>query len=395
MTDRVCKNWLETYKDWVYPRSEAPETYILWSGIFALASVLKRKVYIPKNKSLGSWEAYPHMYIVFVGPPATRKTTTMDYADSLLSEVPSVMEAADAMTQQALAKRIADSRDCSISIRSGELGTFINPSGPVMIDFLVALWDARRKFSTDTLMRGIEFAQAPCVNMIAATTPVWIANNLSELMVGGGLTSRTILVYEEDLRRRQLFYESLDYEHLEKVGRNLVTDLVHMSNIAGEFSFTDEAKEFAEEWYRNLKMPDDYRLVGYFGRKHVHLFKLAMVLRISYSDELLITKKDLEKALSMLDIIERKLSLAYHSVGKNPYTTEMDMLLDYIQKKKRVPRQELLSHFYPIATPSIVTELIGALASMGKIAIDPSTNEFVYTEPRRKIIIPDATLGER
>lgn len=383
MTERACRNWLESYKDWIYPRSEAPETYILWSGLFALSSVLKRNVWIPQNKLLGSWACYPHMYVWFVGPPATRKTSTMDFADKLLSEIPSVTEAADSMTQQVLAKRIADTRDCSISIRSGELGTFINPSGPVMVDFLCSLWDAKRKFTTDTLMRGVEFAQAPCANMIAATTPVWIANNLSELMVGGGLTSRAIIIYEEDMRRRQLFYESLDYDYFEKVSRNLTSDLLHISSLAGEFSFTDEAKEFAEEWYRNLKMPDDYRLVGYFGRKHVHLFKVAMLLRVAYSDELVITKRDLERALSLLAVIEKKLALAYHSVGKNPYTMEMDTLLDFIQKRKRVTRIELLSTFYPIATPAIILELIGALMSMGKIAIESTTGDYIFTEKKK------------
>lgn len=394
MTERACKNWLDTYVDWIKPRSEAPLTYVEWSGLFALSSVLKRKVWIPKNKLLGSWECYPHMFVWFVGPPATRKTSTMDFADFLLSQIPSVVEASESMTQQVLAKRISETRDCSISIRSGELGTFINPSGPVMIDFLCSLWDAKRKFATDTLSRGVEFAQAPCANMIAATTPVWIANNLSELMVGGGLTSRAIIIYEEDMRRRQLFYESLDYEYFEKVSRNLITDLLSISNLAGEFSFTDEAKDFAEEWYRNLKMPDDYRLTGYFGRKHVHLFKLAMLLRISYSDELLITKRDLERALSLLNIVEKKLSMAYHSVGKNPYTMEMDILIEFMIKRKRVSRVELLSTFYPIATPTIVLELLGALMQMGRIAIDPTNGDYIFTE-KKKIIIPPDSVREK
>lgn len=388
---RKCKNWLSSYMDWIKPRSEAPLTYIDWSGLFALASVIKRRVYIPKNKMLGSWECYPNIYVLFVGPPATRKTTTMDYADILLAEVPNVVEAADSMTQQVLAKRITESRDCAVSIRSGELGTFINPSGSVMIDFLVSLFDGRRKFSTDTLMRNVEFSTAPCVNLIAATTPIWIANNLSELMVGGGLTSRTICIYEEDLRRRQLFYEELDYEYLDKIYQGLVQDLVHIStNIAGEFKFTDDAKGFAEEWYKGLKMPEDYRLVGYYGRKHVHLFKVAMLVRLSYSDELLITKNDLTHALKLLEIVEKKLSNVYQSVGKNPYTSELDAILEYVKVKGRVSRKELLSRFYQAAPPAMLIELVAALMSMGKIAVDPVTTDYIY--PHHAINLTDQRL---
>lgn len=340
---------------------------------------------------LGSWECYPNIYVVFVGPPATRKTTTMDYADQLLADVPNVTEAADSMTQQVLAKRISEAKDCAVSIRAGELGTFINPSGSVMIDFLVSVFDGRRKFSTDTLMRNVEFSDAPCVNMIAATTPVWISNNLSELMVGGGLTSRTMMIYEEDLRRKQLFYEELDYEYLEKLNRNLKTDLVHIAtNIAGEFRFTEDAKLFAEEWYRGLKTPDDYRLQGYFGRKHVHLFKVAMLLHLAYSDELLITKKDLTDGIKLLETVEKKLSNVYQSVGKNPFTDVMDALLGYIALKGKVSRKELLSRFYQSAQPATLLELINALIAMEKISIDSVTGDYIYR--RAKVIVDPTTI---
>jgi hypothetical protein len=203
-------------------------------------------------------------------------------------------------------------------------------------------------------------------------------------MVGGGLTSRTILIFEEDLRRKQLFYDALDFDYLEKLHRKLVSDLNHIATLTGEFSFTDEAKDYSEEWYRNLKPPDDYRLAGYYGRKHVHLFKIAMLVRMSYSDELLITLSDVKKALALLEVVEKKLGLAYHSVGKNPYTSEMDAILEYVARKKRVSRVELLSRFYQLATPSIVTELLGALASMSKIAIDPQTGDYLFVERRSK-----------
>src|SRR6266576_4288253 len=224
---RKCANWLLTFRDWTLPRSEAPETYIFWTGLFALSSVIKRHVVIAKEK-LGSWEVYPNLYIVFVAPPGrARKTTTLNYADDLLGAVPNINVAAQSMTQQVLMKRIADTGDCSISLRIGELGTFINPSGDVMIDFLTSLYDGRKSFGNDTLARNLELATNPCVNLIAATTPLWIANNLSETMVGGGFTSRVVHVFEDNVRRRQLFYEELDYKYLDLLRSGLIEDLTH------------------------------------------------------------------------------------------------------------------------------------------------------------------------
>src|SRR2546430_1078057 len=132
---RKCKNWLLTFRDWTMPRTDAPESYLFWASLFALSSVLKRKVLVSKQY-LGGYDIYPNIYTIFVGPPALRKSTAMDFADELLTQLPNIHTSADSMTQQVLAKRISEYGDCSISIRIDELGTFINPSGAVMIDFL-------------------------------------------------------------------------------------------------------------------------------------------------------------------------------------------------------------------------------------------------------------------
>lgn len=86
--------------------------------------------------------------------------------------------------------------------------------------------------------------------------------------------------------------------------------------------------------------------------------------------------------------------MAYHSVGKNPYTMEMDILIEFMIKRKRVSRVELLSTFYPIATPTIVLELLGALMQMGRIAIDPTNGDYIFTE-KKKVIIPPNSVGDK
>ena len=377
---RKCVNWLQTFKDWTLSRSEAPETYIFWTGLFTLASVIKRHVNISRNK-LGSWEVYPNLYIVFVAPPGrARKTTTLNYADDLLSNIPNINIAAQSMTQQVLMKRIADTGDCSMSLRIGELGTFINPSGDVMIDFLTSLYDGRKSFGSDTLARGMEFAENPCVNLIAATTPLWIANNLSETMVGGGFTSRVVHIFEDNVRRRQLFYEELDYAYLDKLRGSLIEDLTHISaNISGEFEINESAKPFIEHWYREnaeKNIHDDYRLQGYYERKPGHVFKLAILLHLAYSDTREILAEDFYKALAIIEEVEKKMPLVFQSVGKNLYTSEMDAIVEFVSSRKKVSRKDLLGRFYHAAPPDTLASLINGLIVMERIKI---TQDGFYT----------------
>ena len=73
---RRCDNWLLAYRDYILPRTDAPESFVFWSGVFAISSVLRRRVKFPK-RILGLWDCYPHMYLMFVGPPGMRKTTAI------------------------------------------------------------------------------------------------------------------------------------------------------------------------------------------------------------------------------------------------------------------------------------------------------------------------------
>src|SRR5882724_3611357 len=291
MTKRACDNWLTTFRKWTYPRSEAPETFLFWAGLSTLASVVRRKVCVSK-KLLGSWDCYPFMYIFFISPPGQgRKTTTINYNDELLTGITGINLSAQAMTQQDLMSKLSSYKEASITIHALEFGTFYKPSQDVMIDFLTALYDGRKKFDSSTIIRGVEFASKPCVNLLAATTPIWIADNMTEGMIGGGFMSRVIPIYEEKVRRRQMFYESLDHDALARIKDRLMQDLVHLSSIGeSEFVFAADAKQFFEEWYSatadKYTKEADPRLHGYFERKPAHAMKIAMLLHLAYSDEL-------------------------------------------------------------------------------------------------------------
>ena len=374
--ERKCKNWLLSFRDWTLPRSEAKETFIFWTGLFILASAVRRKIYIPKTV-LGSWEVAPYLYIMFVAPAGkARKTTTLSYVDDLLLNEIGIKKASAAMTQQVLMKRIADSPDASISIKVGEFGTFFNPSKDVMIDFLTALFDGAKRHDSDTLSRDIEYAERPCINLLAATTPKWIAENLSENAIGGGFASRVIFIFEDTVRRRKLLYhigpDKVDFKKLDVIYKNLFTDLLHISqNLEGEFEMTKEAEVFIDTWYKKYAdkptIPDP-RLVGYHERKPAYVFKLAMLCHIAYSDELIISKPDLEQAIAILGQVEGKMLQTFQAIGKNPHTLDLDAIREFVEAHDNgVAPNVLRKHFKHVATPKMLEELITFLVVIGDI----------------------------
>jgi hypothetical protein len=246
-----------------------------------------------------------------------------------------------------------------------------------MIGYLTDLYDGKKSHSSDTLARALEFAERPCVNLLGATVPVWINENLSEQMIGGGFTTRVIFIYEETVRKRQLFYTHIDYDAMDKIRDNLIADLTHLAiDVQGEFKLPKTAQKYAEDWYQS-RAPEweklgDKRLAGYYQRKHVHVIKLAMLVHLAYSDELIITKDDIENSIAILEMVEPKMIKVFQGVGKNPYTSEMDAILDFIRAKGGITKKELFSRFYHVADPVKLQELVNGLIVMGVVTVNGS-----------------------
>jgi hypothetical protein len=368
---RKCENWLLTFRDWSLPRCEAKETYVFWAGLYTLASALRRRVVVPKSL-MGSWEIPPNLYVIFVSPAGKgRKTTTMGFADELLEDIPGITHSSTVMTTPVLIKKLAEIDDSAMSIRCSEFAVFIDKAGVEMFNVLTDIYDGKRSITSDTIVRGYEFAVRPCVNLFAATVPEWIAEGMPESVIGGGFASRTIFVYEETVRRRQMYYGELNYTALDEIKKNLREDLTHIAtNINGDFKIDYDARQWMQEWYRNNadKTPiNDHRTHSYYERKPAHLHKLAMLLHIAYSDELIITTEDFQQALAILEQMERNLIKVFQNVGKNPYSLEMERIRDFIKDKGKIERKDVLARFYRVAEPAKLLDLLMGLVTAEEI----------------------------
>jgi len=327
------------------------------------------------------------MYIIFVAPPGkARKSTTAGYAEELLDGVPVVTKGPTIVTQAALLDRLIKSDDASVYLISSEFASLISKSKLEMFEFLTDMFDGRKSIEAATISRGVEFADRPCINLLAATTPGWISENMPESVIGGGFASRVIFIFEDKVRRRQLYYNHVDYDEILQKQMDLTADLVHIAtNIEGEYVIEKEAQDFMETWYReNAEYgggAESYRLHGYFERRPAHAHKVAMLFHLTYSDEMVLNKTDFETAIGFLESIEPRLSNTFKAVGKNKFSVDMDHILNYITQKGRVQRPELLSQFYANAEPDLLERLIKGLIDMGevRVTVDTSTNNVWYS----------------
>ena len=168
------------------------------------------------------------------------------------------------------------------------------------------------------------------INLLAGSTPTWMARNFSEDAFGGGFMGRTIFVYQEEGTRIPWPEKSEELEVLEQM---LIVDLQHISRLQGNFFVTTGAKDFYSDWYMNRKLEAGTRMSGYFERKHIHLLKIAMILAIAESDTKVIDVRHCKAALVLLEQVEDWMPDAFAYIGATVEAQVEQQILEFLRSR--------------------------------------------------------------
>lgn len=355
---RRCKNWIQTFIEWTYPVSEAPDSLLIWSGLFCLSAVLKRKVEFSKEY-LKKYEVFPTMYVMFVGPPGVvRKSTTAGYAEKLIIEMNESIGPTDPAyvylgptsgSHSKIIEKMANSIDGTMSIIAGEFGVLVSVSPEGTYDFFAKMFDNDPRYMHSTRMYGDEIVTNPSLNLLGCTTPDWIAENTGYMM-GGGFAARTVFIFEYKARKRSLFYKdvSVSLEELDLMKDDLIHDLKIIGRMTGEFTPESKAlQDKMEEWYQEYgEIAPAKNTETFVARKHIHAMRTAMLLSAADSNSLIITDEHWTQSLLLINDVESKLSRGLSAVGRNPYSADLYQILDYIKRHGIVEKGKVLAAFW-------------------------------------------------
>lgn len=375
---RYCRNWLKSFSE-LGGFSEAPQAFHFWAGVFTIASVLRRRVYI--DQRIFQW--IPNFYVVFVSPPGiASKSTTLGLSQRLLSAAaPDLTFGPASVTWQALTDALAESPDSSICCIASELGTFVDPKDPKMFDVLVDLWDGSiRTWQHRTRHNQGTPIENPVINIAAGTTPAWLRNNLTTELLEGGFSSRTIYVWGSS-KSRLVPYPALEVpdETFQRLLDHLTHDLAQIAQLEGQFTLTKEAIEWGSSWYRKhweTTPPSD--IASYWARAQTHLHKLAMVISAADAEapHLTITETHLRLAAHVLLEVERGIRKVHTIVGTSESGKRVHALVDHVRANPGISHKDVAAAFAHQMTTQELAEAIRAAQSAGFIELKRESGGF-------------------
>jgi len=356
MSNRKYADWLKAFVEYA-SFGEAPIKTLFWTGVSTIAGALRRRVWI--EQKYFQWT--PCFYIILVAPPGiVSKSTTANIGMNLLREIPGINFGPDVVTWQSLIESLGQSTELAfeeatgdyhpmsaITICSDEFGTFLDPSDKGMVDALVHLWDGKKGvFRKETKTSGKDVVESPWINIIACTTPGWIAANFPEHMVGGGFTSRCVFVYAQKKRQLVAYPGLCVPSDFDLRREKLIHDLEVISTMIGEYRLTNEAVSWGEKWYEKHwqnRPPDldNERFGGYLARKQTHIHKLAMILSAAKSSELKIHMTELDFATSMVSSLERDMPMVFESIGQTDITRGLSELVKLVIMRRQITQSAL------------------------------------------------------
>jgi hypothetical protein len=252
-------------------------------------------------------------------------------------------------------------------------------------------------------MSGNDIIEAPWINLQAGTTPHWIADNMPQAMIGGGLSSRCIFVYG-DTKERYIAYVD------EQVGRGdqelrlkLIQDLESIAMLCGPFKIDKEAREWGSAWYEAFwkdaqSRMDDQMLEGYAARKQTHMHKIAMVLSASRGDSLTITAYDLQLANQMLEDLEADMHRVFSRIGRSEDSMQAERFIEFVRRKDMIPYGDAyrMIHAYFPDFRDFEGILAGAVRSGQLYTINTAEGLMLKAAdltPTKKNITPDSIIS--
>jgi len=394
MPERHLPDWIDGFM-LLTENTEPPRLFRQWTAISAIAAALQRKVRIDWGTSL---TFYPNLYIVLVGPSATGKSQAMKFALDIMGKVKGIKMSAQATSLQALIRRMKEVNltdidldtgeqqfHSSLTIFSTEFTVFLGYHNRELMASLCDWYDCQDRWTYETIARRAEEIVGVWVNMEAGTTPDGIRSAIPIEAVGGGLTSRIIVIYEE--KREKLVVMPTQTQREAELQEMLIKDLEQISMISGQFHCTEGFAGAWSDWcYRAAENPPFYdrKFDGYCGRRRGHLMKLCMIISASHGlheKGLILTADDLARASGYLKEAEVNMALTFKGVGKSDLSGSIQDAITYFVNlhKKNIPYWHFARYFEGDMDKDTMDKVMRTLESMKLIRIvkKPGADEMI------------------
>jgi len=376
---KINNNFLDLYIDSISRITDAPEIFILFSGLGLLSAVCNKFYFkYPRITTL-------NLYILLLAPSTFyRKSVMIDIVSDYLSEVNAELLLPDSFTSEALLHILSKhSRGLLawrelIQVKEFQFGSDYNKSLPSL---LTDLFDFKAQVRRWTKTDGETIVNNPIISILAAGISTWLVQGLKQVDFQGGIWTRFLFVpIEEDNGRKfQLPKEFTTIPAITEKLKRLNEMEAQKIDISEIYPLL---LKWGERHHGQAKTLDNDLLKATFQRLEVALLKIACLLQLADDETITLKPKTFNEAVKVIEYLKRILPPFFEEeIVFTPFDRDRIKVLKYIKEKSEVGHRELrrYSHFETKTLLKILDQLIG------EELVDVKFGERTGPGPRAKI----------
>lgn len=365
--------------------TEPPEQFHFWTLIHGVGSALGRKVFYQQ----GLLEYYVNLFIILLGPPATKKSTALGLTKKFLQQMPEdFFFLSNIMTKEKLLDEMSSpahrrsfdaiGRRWEFSQATGfcsEISSFIgeNYRADSMGNFLIELWDEKYQIEEKTRKHGTVTAKLPFGNFIGGAVPEWFYNKLSTEIISSGLARRFLLVYAERPARPVPFPDDVDKE----ITDNIRNHFFRITQMVGRMTLTECAKKVHLKYYDKNYDPapnlPDY-VKSFMGTKAEFSLKLAMIFSAMRDSTRVIDGPILDFSWRLLSYLEGDFDKIYAKMGTNQLNPMASKVTKYLNAERGTSKAVLLKKVWRDMDVQSLDMVLDNLVTMKAVEVTDTMN---------------------
>lgn len=258
-----------------------------------------------------------------------------------------------------------------------EVGSLFRKKSEDVVNLLLQAYDCG-DYKKDTKTSGKDRVKDCCLNMLGGTTPDFVQETFDDRLLTQGFSSRTFFIFAASNRKTSVWIPDLTEEQ-KQAYIDLQNHVKKLTNLYGRVIVDRETELWFEDWWKQAQTcrPNTARcLNSYYGRKQIHVLKMAMAKHFAESYDMTLHKHEIQWAIDTLSVEEKKMHHVLGFDNVNPLASPTRKILSYIKVNGAQTRKEILTEFWnALPTPlEDVDNILEHLVSTQQLVKIPTTD---------------------
>jgi len=351
---------------------EPPERFFWWSGIALISSLVKKRLFLNRF----SYNLYPNVYVLLVSERSGLRKGVPILMMRQIAEILKVRTISGRNSIQGVIKELASQVThpngkvenlAQAFLCAPELTSFVvhDPEG---LNILLDLHNTHEHLISwkNTLKSSpIEELKEPCITFLGAINEPLFIDFFKKKDIEGGLIGRMFIVHESKKRSVQDLMEEPEGFI---PGKDLADKLLYLQDIKGEFYIDSSGKRFYKNWYHYLNELNLDDRTGAIERLGDQVLKVAMIISLSESPNLVITEEHLKQSVSKCEdciVGTKRVTL---SSGRSEFAPGISTLMKIlVESEEGISRRKLQQKMWPDYDSMSLDRIIDTVLSSGAL----------------------------